>query len=99
MEDWKRRWADELQNILWASRTTKRTATGETPFSMVYGTEAIIPTELSFPIAKTALTEAGKSRSNEKAKMLDLNLVEERREMAAVKMLAYQQKVAELYNK
>ena len=74
----------------------KRTATGETPFSIVYGTEAVIPTELSFPTARTALTDFG---SNEDAIMLDLNLIEERTEIAAIKMLAYQQKVAELYNK
>ena len=63
---------------------------------MVYGTEAVISTELSFPTARTALTESG---NNQNARMLDLNLIEERREMAAMKMLAYQQKVSELYNK
>ena len=63
---------------------------------MVYGTEAAIPTELSDPIARTALME---SKNNEGARMLELNLIEERRETAVIKMLAYQQKVAELYNK
>ena len=94
LEDRKGRWTDELQNVLWAYRTTKRTATEETPFSMVYGTEAVIPTELSFPAAQTMLTE---SRNNKDARRLDLNLIDEIREMAAIKMRAYQQKVAELY--
>ena len=35
-------WADELQNVLWSYRTTIRTATQETPFSLVYGMEAVI---------------------------------------------------------
>ena len=96
LEDRKGRWAKELQNFLWAYRTTKRTATGKAPFTMVCGTEALIPTELFFPIARTALTE---SKNNEEARILDLKLIEERKEMAAIKMLAYQQKVAELHNK
>ena len=54
------------------------------------------PTELSFSTAQTVLTE---SENNEDVRILDLNLIEEKREMAAIKMLAYQQKVAEIYNK
>ncbi|KAI3448580.1 hypothetical protein Pfo_005245 [Paulownia fortunei] len=33
-------WVDELDSVLWAYRTTPRTTTGETPFSLVYGAEA-----------------------------------------------------------
>ena len=36
-------WPDELLGVLWAYRTTVRTPTGETPFKLVYGSEAIIP--------------------------------------------------------
>ncbi|XP_022895224.1 uncharacterized protein LOC111409403 [Olea europaea var. sylvestris] len=38
-------WVDELPHVLWAIRTTCRTATGETPFSMAYGAEAMSPVE------------------------------------------------------
>ncbi|CAL9222575.1 unnamed protein product, partial [Arabidopsis halleri] len=40
-------WYDELQPVLWAYRTTPRRATGETPFSLVYGMEAVVPAELN----------------------------------------------------
>ena len=94
LEEKKGRWVDELENVLWAYRTTRRISTEEIPFSIVYGTEDIIPTELSFPTARTALTE---SENNEDARILDLNLKEKKkREMAAIKMLANQRKVAEL---
>ncbi|KAL0427954.1 UNVERIFIED_CONTAM: hypothetical protein Slati_2970200 [Sesamum latifolium] len=42
-------WAEELTSVLWAYRTTPRGSTRETPFSLVYGTEAIIPAELDMP--------------------------------------------------
>ncbi|KAL0443888.1 UNVERIFIED_CONTAM: hypothetical protein Slati_2111500 [Sesamum latifolium] len=42
-------WAEELTSVLWAYRTTPRGSTGESPFSLVYGTEAIIPAELGIP--------------------------------------------------
>ncbi|KAG7548009.1 Ribonuclease H-like superfamily [Arabidopsis suecica] len=42
-------WYDELQPVLWAYRTTPRRATGETPFSLVYGIEAVVPAELNVP--------------------------------------------------
>ncbi|KAL0433764.1 UNVERIFIED_CONTAM: hypothetical protein Slati_2710700 [Sesamum latifolium] len=42
-------WAKELTSVLWAYRITPRESTGESPFSLVYGTEAIIPAELGLP--------------------------------------------------
>ena len=45
----KRRWATELPLVLWSYRTTARTATGETPFSMAYVVEAMIPAEVKVP--------------------------------------------------
>ncbi|KAL0373479.1 UNVERIFIED_CONTAM: hypothetical protein Sradi_3263600 [Sesamum radiatum] len=38
-------WAEELTSVMWAYRTTPKGSTGETPFSLVYGTEAIIPAD------------------------------------------------------
>uniref|UniRef100_A0A2N9EFP7 Uncharacterized protein n=1 Tax=Fagus sylvatica TaxID=28930 RepID=A0A2N9EFP7_FAGSY len=43
LEGAKGLWPEELPNILWAYRTTARTPTGETPFRLTYGTEAVIP--------------------------------------------------------
>ena len=39
-------WRDELPPKLWAHRTAKSQATGASPFSLVYGTEAIILIDL-----------------------------------------------------
>ena len=39
-------WPDELPSVLWAYRTTTRTPTGETPFRLTYGTNAVIPAKI-----------------------------------------------------
>ena len=46
LDDAKGAWLDELPNVLWAYRITVRTLTGETPFRLTYGTEAVIPVEV-----------------------------------------------------
>ena len=48
------RWVEELPNILWTYRTTPRRFTGETPFFLTYGAEAMIPTEVSLCSARVA---------------------------------------------
>ncbi|GJY33107.1 reverse transcriptase domain-containing protein [Tanacetum coccineum] len=36
-------WADDLARVLWVHRTLPRNSQNETPFSLAYGSEAIIP--------------------------------------------------------
>ena len=43
----KGRWVEELPYVLWAYRTTIRRSTRETPFSLTYGAEAVIPAEVN----------------------------------------------------
>nr|GEW47297.1 hypothetical protein [Tanacetum cinerariifolium] len=47
-------WAEEVKNVLWAYRTMKKTNNGETPFSLTYGTEAVIPADIGMPIHQTS---------------------------------------------
>ena len=39
-------WKEELPTALWTHRTAKSQARGASPFSLVYGTEAVIPIDL-----------------------------------------------------
>ena len=43
LDDTKGKWVEELSHVLWTYRTTPRRSKGETPFSMTFGTEAVIP--------------------------------------------------------
>ncbi|GAA0169923.1 hypothetical protein LIER_24301 [Lithospermum erythrorhizon] len=42
-------WVDELPIVLWSLRTTPSHATWETPFNLVYGSEAVLPVEDGLP--------------------------------------------------
>ena len=46
LKDLKERWVDELPEVLWTYKTTARTPTEETPFSLSYGYEAMVLVEI-----------------------------------------------------
>lgn len=96
LERAKGAWVSELPHIRWAYRTTPRRSTGETPFSLTYGSEAIIPLEAGLPTMRSTLVDKGQ---NDAALLAELDLADECRELALVKLASYQQQLAKLYNK
>jgi hypothetical protein len=48
LEAYGKKWLDNLQSILWSIRTTATKPTREIPFFLVYGVEAILPTDIKF---------------------------------------------------
>ena len=54
LEGAKGNWAEELPNVLWAYQITPRRSTGETPFSLTYGAEAVIPAEVNLCSARVS---------------------------------------------
>ncbi|RVW87310.1 Retrovirus-related Pol polyprotein from transposon 297 [Vitis vinifera] len=53
LEQAKGKWVEELPGVLWAYRTTPGRPTGNTPFALAYGMDAIIPTEIGLPTIRT----------------------------------------------
>jgi transposase InsO family protein len=51
----KSNWHLMLFSTLWAYRTSAKTATGFTPFQLVYGLEAVLPIECEIPSLKLAI--------------------------------------------
>jgi hypothetical protein len=41
-------WVEELPLVLWSLRTTPNRSIGFTPFFLVYGAEAVLPTDIEF---------------------------------------------------
>ena len=92
----KGKWVDELPHVLSAYRTTPRRSTGETPFSMTYGSKAIILLETGFPMMRT---NQFNSNRNKQLLPASLDLVEERRKVAKVQMAHCQQKLRQEYDR
>ena len=54
LDDAKGKWVEELSHVLWTYRTIPRRSTRETPYSMTYGAEAVIPLKTGFPTLRTS---------------------------------------------
>uniref|UniRef100_A0A2N9J0D1 Reverse transcriptase n=1 Tax=Fagus sylvatica TaxID=28930 RepID=A0A2N9J0D1_FAGSY len=96
LEEAKGRWVEELPSVMWTHRTTKRRSTGETPFALAYGVEAVIPLEVGLPTTRTTEFDIDE---NESSLRMDLNLVEERRDMATIRLASYQHQMKRGYDK
>ncbi|KAI5317785.1 hypothetical protein L3X38_037492 [Prunus dulcis] len=88
-------WPEKLPEALWAIRTSYRTSTGETPFSLAFGSEAVVPVEIDEPSYRT---ENFAPKPNEEAMSLSLDLLEEHRAHANLQNEAYKQRVAWYYD-
>ena len=91
----KGRWVEELPHVLWTYRTTPRRSIGETPFSLSYKAEAVIPLETGFPTLKTSLFSLS---SNNELLEKSLDFIEERRENAMVQLAYCQHKLKQGYD-
>uniref|UniRef100_A0A2N9F6T8 Uncharacterized protein n=1 Tax=Fagus sylvatica TaxID=28930 RepID=A0A2N9F6T8_FAGSY len=96
LEGAKGLWPEELPNILWAYRTTARTPTGETPFRLTYGTEAVIPVEVGLTTWRTNNYD---EESNDAQLRSNLDLVDEIRDQAEARTRVYQQRMARYYDR
>ncbi|CAL9011641.1 unnamed protein product [Prunus brigantina] len=47
-------WSVHLPDALWAYRTSPKSATGFSPYSLVYGSDAISPIEITILIARVS---------------------------------------------
>jgi hypothetical protein len=99
--DYGKGWNSHLADVLWAYRGSPKTATGFTPFSLVYGTDVISPPELLVPsprIIQGTELEADVEMCAE-ARVADLESLDEARELALARSLRYHQKLASAYGK
>jgi len=87
----KGRLAEELPNILWAYRTIPKRSTGETPFFLTYGAEAVIPDKVNLCSARVGGLVPS---HNDKLLVESLDSLEEFREAATIWLAEYQQKLA-----
>ena len=95
LEDLKGKWVEYLPEVLWACRTTRKSATKETPFALAFGTEAVNPVEVGL---KSLRIELANIEHNEEVLRLNLDLLEEKREQVLEHMEDYHRKTARYYD-
>ncbi|XP_073131894.1 uncharacterized protein [Henckelia pumila] len=87
-------WVEEIPDVLWAYRNTPRTATWETPFSLVYGPEAVIPVKIGQISSRVKAYQEGETMDRTQ----DLDLIKEKRERPAIRMEAYRGRIMKAFN-
>ncbi|XP_026429894.1 uncharacterized protein LOC113326371 [Papaver somniferum] len=95
LEKAKGKWIEEFPGVLWSYRTTPKRSISFSPFTLAYGTEAVIPTKVHL---KTNKTRALKSGKNDNILTLDKELLEEQRETALQQLVRYQQAIKLRYD-
>ncbi|XP_014492447.1 uncharacterized protein LOC106754893 [Vigna radiata var. radiata] len=75
-------WVEELPEVLWAYRCTPHGSTGETPFNLTYGTDAMLPVEIGEPSLRRHIQDM---TLNEEQLRMNLDTLPERREIALIK--------------
>ena len=88
-------WLDELPGVLWAYKTMVRTPTGETPFKLAYGSEAVIPAEVHMANHKVMTYQ---DKDNTEQLRLNLNLIDEVRMDAEHRTTKYKNLMARQYD-
>ena len=96
LEERKGAWVDELPGVLWAYRTTQNTSTRETPFSLAFGVDAVIPAEIGVPSHRVEYFDEAENTSLVAS---NLDLVAEKRARAELRTAIYQHRISGLYEK
>nr|AAK27822.1 putative gag-pol precursor [Oryza sativa Japonica Group] len=90
------KWVDQLPSVLWSLRTTPSRATGQSPFFLVYGAEAMLPSEVEFESLRFwNFNEEG----YEEGRVDDINRLEEAREAALIQSTRYLQGLRRYHNR
>ena len=82
--------------MLWAYRTTRKSATQETQFVLAFGTEVVALVEIGL---KSSRIELASVEHNEEALRLNLDLLDEKREQVLKCTEDYQRKTARYYDR
>ena len=84
LEDLKGKWVEYLPDVIWAYRTTQKSATRETSFALAFGTEAVASVEVGL---KSPRIELATEEHNDEALRLNLDLLDEKREQVLVQKI------------
>ncbi|KAI5324478.1 hypothetical protein L3X38_033551 [Prunus dulcis] len=95
----KKDWHEGINEALWAYRTTYRTPTQATPYSVVYGVEAVLPLESQIPSLRMAIQEGLTDEENAKLRLQELEALDKKRLEAQQHLECYQARLSNAFNK
>ncbi|XP_030964527.1 protein NYNRIN-like [Quercus lobata] len=95
----KRDWQENIGEALWAYRKTYKTSMQATPYSLVYGVEAIIPSEQQIPSLRIAIQEGLTNEENAQLRLEELEALDEKRLEAQQRLECYQVRLSQAFNK
>nr|CAE02527.2 OSJNBb0003A12.14 [Oryza sativa Japonica Group] len=90
------KWVKQLPSVLWSLRTTPSRATGQSPFFLVYGAEAMLPSEVEF---ESLRFRNFREERYEEDRVDDLHRLEEVREAALIQSARYLQGLRRYHNR
>ena len=89
-------WVEELPSVLWSLRTTPNVSTGYTPFFLLFGAEAVLPTDVRYSAPRvTAYVELDAQKALEDAQ----DLLDEARDVALARSAVYQQSLRNYHSR
>ncbi|GKB72867.1 reverse transcriptase domain-containing protein [Tanacetum coccineum] len=92
-------WMEEISHVLWAHRTIVKSSNEDTPFSLTYETEAVIPAEIGMPTFRTAEVDVAKKNDERILKQWNLlELLEEKQEQTAIREAKIKRQMEKYYN-
>lgn len=89
----------QLNPALWAYQIGIRTTTSATPYSLVYGSEAIFPIEVDLPSLRVSLKYIISEEDYKVACLQELEFLDEKWQSALNHLQGYQNKMRRSYNK
>ncbi|GKV47484.1 hypothetical protein SLEP1_g54386 [Rubroshorea leprosula] len=92
-------WHERIGEALWAYRTTHRTPTKATPYSLVYGVEVVLPLECQIPYLRIAIQEGLTDEQNAKLRLQELEALDEKRLETQQHLECYQVRLSRAFNK
>ncbi|XP_061336664.1 uncharacterized protein LOC133283769 [Gastrolobium bilobum] len=95
----KESWVHQLYFVLRGYRTSTQTATGETPYRLTYGCEALISVEIGEPSWRRLNSLEQGEQQNSRMLIEELDLVDEARVTAHCRNMMAKQQTAAKYNK
>jgi hypothetical protein len=95
----QRDWHDRLFEALWAYCVTIRTPMQVTPYSLVYGSEVVLPLEVQLPSLRVAIHEKITNDEQIRLRFQELDVFEEGRLQAIQNLEIYHQNMVRAYDK